>query len=270
MQSKPQTHKITNKTENIATLSPNQNKLGVMKVSKFLRPEPFVNKCRRCRISNACISAQIEKKKLKTLKQLRFASHKLNTGEILCQQGELHEHIYAVQSGSLKSYITHSNGRESVIGFHLPPDIFGWEGIDSQHLSTNIVALEQTNVCVIPLEQWERICAEIPELNSQLLRLISQKIRYHNKEALKTNTEERVANFLLQLMDFYQKVGYPSYLCKLPMSYQDIAHYLRITPETISRTFKHLQEKNAIRVSKSSKRKLYIKDMKLLKSIAGD
>lgn len=257
-----------NKTQDIAIVSPQQNDTTRVRPSNSLKPKRFTNKCKRCRISGLCISATIDKTKLKELNQLRFTSRTLNPGEILCHQGQLHHHLYAVRSGILKSYITQADGIEFVMGFHLPPDIFGWEGIDTEHLSTTIVALDHCNVCEIPLDQWEQLVGEIPEIGIQLLRLISQKIRFDNQKALKTTAEQRVANFLLQLSSFYRKLGYPDYLCQLPMTHQDIANYLRITPETISRTFRQLQQKEAIRLSKSSKRKLYIKDFEKLKNIA--
>ncbi len=268
MQIQPRSIKITNKTQNSVTFSPLQDGIDVMKASTLLKPRRFTNQGKSCRIANLCLSANIDKATLKELDQLRFTSRTLNPGEILCRQGQLQDHLYAVRSGMLKSYITQSEGREFVMGFHLPPDIFGWEGIDAEHLSTTIVALDHCNVCEIPLDHWEQLISEIPGLGVQLLRLVSQKIRFDNHRTIKTTVEQRVANFLLQLMTLYRKLGYPEYLCKLPMTHQDIANYLRIAPETISRSFRQLQQKGAIRLSKSSKRKLYIKDFEKLEKIA--
>jgi len=268
MQTKPESHKIMNKTQNIVTFSPHHDGLEEMKIPNILKPKQTTNKCRRCRISHLCITANIDKTKLKTLDQLHFTSHTLNPGDVLCQQGQLQNHLYAVRSGVLKSMLIKPDGKEFVMGFHLPPDIFGWEGINEKHLSTTIVALEHCNVCEIPLDQWEKLVGEIPGLGVQLLRMVSQKVRFDNYKVLKTTAEQRVANFLLQLTMFYRKLGYPEYLCKLPMTHQDIANYLRIAPETISRTFRQLQTKEVIRLSKSSKRKIYIKDFVKLKAIA--
>jgi len=267
MKTKSQTDKAIETTQEPVTISPDRSNMRVIKITNLLNPKRY-NKCDNCRISKLCIPAKIDEDKLKTLDQLHFISRTLNPGEILCHQGQLQDNLYALRSGILKSYVTQSDGREFVMGFHLPPDIFGWEGIDPEHLTTNIVALEHSNVCEIPLKRWEKLVSQIPELGTQILRLVSQKIRFENNKMLKTTAEQRVANFLLQLSAFYQRLDYPDYLCKLPMTHQDIANYLRIAPETISRTFRQLHKKEAIRLSKTSKRKLYIKDFEKLKAIA--
>ena len=268
MSMEPKKVETANKPEKFVTFSPQKDKFGVMKISNLLKPRKFINKCKRCRIANLCLPAKLNKSQLKTYDQLRFKSRTLIPGEILCHQGERQDHLYAIRSGVLKSFTTQSDGKDIVMAFHLPPDIFGWEGIDEEHRSTTIVALEYCNVCEIPLQQWEQLTIEIPGLSLQLLQLVSQKFHLDNQKMLKTLVEQRVANFLLRLMSFYRRLGYPHYLCKLPMSYRDIANYLRIAPETITRTFKLLQKKEIIRLSRSSKHKLYIKNFDRLRSVA--
>jgi len=259
--------KIIQTSQNIATLSPTRDDLSVIKVKNLLKPKR-TNFCAQCRVSKLCITADIDKTTLRKLDNLRFTSRTLSPGETLCQQGQLQNHLYAVRSGVLKSYVNQADGKEFVLGFYLPSEIFGLEGLDDEHLSTTIVALDHCNVCEIPLENWEQLVGQIPGLGIQLLRMVSQKIRFDNYKVLKTTVEQRVANFLLQLTNFYQKLGFPNYLCQLPMPHLDIANYLRIAPETISRTFRQLQKKEVIRVSKSSKRKIYITDFNQLKSLA--
>ena len=236
-----------------------------MHIKKIVRPHRTSNKCKHCRISHLCLPARLNKKRIKQLPQLNFKHCLLKPGQHLFRQGEKLDHLYAIRSGILKSYTIQEDGREYVMGFHLPPDLFGWEGIDSNQLSVSVVALDSSNVCQIPLTQLETLLREIPELEAQLLQLVSKRIKNDNLAQLRTSSEQRVASFILHLISHYTLLGYPYYFCKLLMTHQDIANYLRIAPETISRTFHTLQSKGLINLSKKT---IYVNDLKKLKEIA--
>ncbi len=221
-----------------------------MDVNKYLKGSRAVNKCRYCSLTNNCLPASINTKLLKHSQSLNFRARIIEPGEHLYRQGESLDCLYAIRSGILKSYTTLESGQEYVMGFHMPPDLFGWEGIQQQQLSVSVVALQSSNICEIPLAQLEEIVKEIPELELQLLKLVSQRINIDNIALLRTTSEQRVANFILQLVKKHSVLGYPNDSCKLAMTHQDIANYLRMAPETISRTLHKMQTKKLIRLSK--------------------
>lgn len=237
----------------------------IMPVKQVVDNRSFSNKCKYCRISSLCLPANIEKKTLKRISELKFNSRVLKPGEYLCRQGELSKNLYALRSGFLKSTITKADGEEYIMGFHSPPELFGWEGIDQSQKTLSIIALDHSNVCEIPLTKLSAVAAHIPEFEMQLLHLVSQRIRRDNLNLLRTSAEQRVASFLLQLSEQNSLLGYPFYLCRLKMTHQDIANYLRIAPETISRTFRNLQKKEIIKVIR---KKVFINDLNALKRVA--
>ena len=132
--------------------------------------------------------------------------------------------------------------------FHFPPELFGWEGIDDEQLSFSTVALDYTNVCEIPLDQLKLLVARHPAIQMQLFKLINRTIRNNNIAMLKLSAEQKVTTFILSLSKHFHSLGYPPYLCQLTMTHQDIANYLRIAPETISRILHGLQNKGLINV----------------------
>lgn len=223
------------------------------------------NKCKHCRIASLCIPAKLDKKTLKQLDHLEFKSRLLKPGEHLCHQGEHTDKLYAINSGLLKSYTTKKDGQEYVMGFHLPPDLFGWEGIDDKQLTVSVVAIEHSNICEIPIGRITDYIKEIPGLEKQLFHLVSRRIHKDNQALLRTSAEQRVSNFLLQLTANYTQLGFPYYMCKILMTHQDIANYLRIAPETISRIFKSLQNRGLIQVTRKA---IYLTDLDTLKQIA--
>ncbi len=223
----------------------------------IIKHKPHTNHCSQCRISHLCLPGKLNKKILQFSQDLAFTSKVLNPGDHLCHQGEKHEHLYLLRSGLLKSYYNQENGEEFVMYFHLPPELFGWEGIDQEQLSFSIVALDYSNVCEIPLKKLEQLMTIHPEVQTQLFSLINQTIRNKNTAMLKTTAEQKVSTFILLLSKHYKSLGYPYYHCQLSMTHQDIANYLRIAPETISRTLHHLQDRNLIKVYR---KKIYISD----------
>ena len=132
------------------------------------------------------------------------------------------------------------------MGFYLPPDLFGFEGIDETHRSMAITALDHSNICVIPTEKMFVLTQQTPALGTQLLKMVGQRIHQDNVALLRTTAQQRVATFLLQLTARYRgRLSFP-----LLMTHQDIANYLRITASTISRIFHEFEIKKIITISK--------------------
>ena len=215
-----------------------------------IKHKPHTNTCHECRIAHLCLPSKLSKQQLRTIEDLQFNSKILNPGDHLCHQGEKHEHLYLLRSGMLKSYFNKESGDEFVMQFHLPPDLFGWEGIDDEQLSFSIVALDYSNVCEVPLTQLKEINRKHPEIQTQIFKLINQTVRRNNITMLRTTAEQKVSTFILLLSKHYRTLGYPQYLCQLTMTHQDIANYLRIAPETISRVLHNLQHQGLIKVAR--------------------
>lgn len=208
------------------------------------------NHCSECRLAPICLPGSLDKSNNISLEKLEFHSRVLKPGEHLCHQGELLDHLFIVRSGLLKSYFDKEEGEEYVMGFYLPSELFGWEGIDPNQLSFSTVALDHSNVCEIPLEKLEALISRHPHLQKQLFQLINKRIRKNNISFLLNTAEQRVCHFIITLSRHFKMLGYPHDLCELTMTYQDIANYLRMKPETISRILHSLQDRNIITVGR--------------------
>lgn len=209
------------------------------------------NTCHSCTHASICLpSSRSRFNQPNLLDALQFSSRILKRGEHLCYQGQHSDSLYIVRAGILKSSFTKQNGEEFVIGFYLPPDLFGWEGIDESHRSVSITALDQCNICIIPTEKMFLLTQQMPTLGGQLLQMVSRRIQQDNTALLRTSAQQRVATFLLQLASRYQKMGFPKHSLQLVMTHQDIANYLHITPSTISRIFHELEHKKIIKIVK--------------------
>lgn len=209
------------------------------------------NTCYSCPHAGICLpSSRSRINPLNILDALEFSSRLLKRGEHLCYQGQHSDSLYIIRAGILKSSITKKNGEEFIMGFYLPPDLFGWEGIDEGQRSVSITALDQSNICIIPTEKMFVLTQQMPMLGNQLLQMVSRRIQQDNTALLRTSAQQRVATFLLQLASRYQQLGFPKHSLQLSMTHQDIANYLHITPYTISRIFHELEYKKMIQIEK--------------------
>lgn len=197
------------------------------------------NICQQCRHAAHCLPLD------KQLQALQFSARILKRGEYLHYQGQQSPHLYIIRAGSLKSYTIKSNGEEFVMGFYFPPDLFGWENINAHQQSISIVALEQSNICIIPTEKMFSLTQQIPTLGNQLLQMVSRRIQQDNIALLRTSAQQRIATFLLQL-----KMRYQHSCFQLMMTHQDIANYLRMTGSTISRILNEWEKKKIIQIEK--------------------
>ena len=115
------------------------------------------NLCANCQLNNFCITANLNQKNLRLTDDLSFNAKILSPGEHLIRQGEYLTHVYTVRSGCLKSYTVKENGDEYVMGFNFPAQLLGLDAFSKKKSLVSIVALEQSNICEIPILQFQKI-----------------------------------------------------------------------------------------------------------------
>jgi len=206
-------------------------------------------------LAELCLPRGLENQELKQLDDLINNRQVIHATDLLFKQGEPNHLIYAIRSGSLKTYTTTSDGEEQVLGFHLPGEIVGLAGLDESIHSCNALALETCSICELPLDGLEEICMSVPSLHKQLLRLISREISQDHKMLLllaKKNSDQKVATFLLSLSGRFKMRGLSRDEFNLSMSRKDIANYLGLAVETVSRILTKFSEEDVLEVTRRS------------------
>jgi CRP/FNR family transcriptional regulator len=192
----------------------------------------------------------------------------LKRGEHLFHVGTPFQAIYAVRSGSIRTYAPTEDGHEQVTGFHLPGELLGLEAIHLKHHPCAARAMETTSLCEIPFDRLEELCTRLPGLQHQLLTLMSKEI-LHDQSLLmllgKKSSEERLAALLLSLSGRYQQRGFSPTDFHLSMSRNDIGNYLGMAVETVSRIFSRFQEEKILVVQRKH---ICILDLPRLATIA--
>jgi CRP/FNR family transcriptional regulator, anaerobic regulatory protein len=174
-------------------------------------------------------------------------------GQVLYREGDKFQFIYAVRSGTFKSSLTLSDGREQVSGFHMAGELMGLDGVAQGKHASSATALEDTEICAIPYAHLNELATQNSNMQHVVSRMMSREIvREHSLMMLlgSMNAEERLAAFLLNLSQRLKTRGYSASEFHLRMSRAEIGSYLGMKLETVSRTFSAFQQQGLLEVDK--------------------
>lgn len=189
----------------------------------------------------------------------------LSSGEHLFRTGEAFDSIYAVRKGCVKTYHLDRGGQEHVTGFVLPGELLGLDAIDARHHPGNAVALVATEICRLKFAPLLRLSQSSGSLQRNLIALMSRAIGRNQGRAADASAEQKLAQFLLDLGERYRCRGQAADDLSLAMSRRDIAGYLRLVPETVSRLFRRFCDQGLLSVDR---RRVRIHDRQALEAIA--
>jgi CRP/FNR family transcriptional regulator len=170
---------------------------------------------------------------------------------MLFRSGDAFQSLYAVRTGFFKTCVTAEDGRDQVTGFQMAGELLGLDGISNDRHSVDAVALEDSQVCVIPYNDLETLSREFTNLQHQFHRIMSREIvRDHGVMLLlgSMRAEERLAAFLLNLTQRLQARGFSASSMILRMTREEIGSYLGLKLETVSRTFSKFQDEGLLEV----------------------
>lgn len=207
--------------------------------------------CHDCSVAQLCLPVSLNETEIGFLEGIIKRNRPLHKHEHLIRAGDPVQHVYALRSGALKTYLLNPDGVDQIIGFHLPSELIGLDALGAERYPSHCVALDTSMVCAIPLHQLEELAGQIPGLRSQLLHTLSRGI--HDEHEYRSHTresaEQRLASFLLNLSVRYSKRGLSASKFVLPMSRSDIGNYLGMTTETVSRLFTRFRDQCLIATS---------------------
>ncbi len=219
--------------------------------------------CRSCTLRDLCLPVGLAHEDVERLESIVHSRGPMDRGTHLFREGDRFEAIYAVRSGVLKTYHIDTDGREHVLGFHLPGELLGLDAIYPRENRCSAQTLDTSSVCVLPFNRLEELAQHVPGLQHQILRLMSKDLSVSSERATDHTAEEKLAGFLLGLS---LRTGGRAELT-LVMPRRDIASYLRLATETVSRLFARFQKKGLIKVRR---KRVELLDVQGLEDIGGN
>jgi CRP/FNR family transcriptional regulator len=221
--------------------------------------------CSTCAFSQACLDQGMDKRALMDLHVLVEHVGPFHAGEHVFREGDPFDAIAAVRAGTVKTYVVDRDGREHVLGFHLPGEVIGLDAIDGEHYPCNAVALDTVMLCRFSFPKIAVLAAQVPGLQRQLFRLLSRDIGRAALLAGDWSADQRLAAFLIGLSRRLAARGFSPNRFQLTMPRTDIANYLRLAPETVSRVLRRFQHEGLVHVDR---RELEVTDRRGLEALA--
>ena len=211
--------------------------------------------CSTCNLREVCIPCGFSERETERLDEMVYTRRPIKRGESVYRSGDKFQSIYAVRSGSFKTNQTLEDGREQVTGFLMAGELLGLDGIGPDVHGCSAVALEDSQVCVIPYSRIEQISHDVPGMQRQFHKLMSREIvREHGVMMLlgSMRAEERLAVFLLNLSQRFTARGYSAAEFNLRMTRDEIGSFLGLKLETVSRLFSRFHDESLINIRQKS------------------
>ena len=213
--------------------------------------EALRRSCTQCSLQTLCLPATVSHEDLLRIDAMVKKRRPVQRGELLYRQGAPMDSLYVARDGAFKTVAFSKEGGAQILGFHLPGELLGFDGLGSGQHQCDAEALGPSQVCEVPFDQLEHFAAEVPTLRRQLLRVIGRSMdrdQAHVEMLNRRHATERLALFLHSLSERYRALGRRPEQVDLPMSREDIGSYTGLAIETVSRTLGKLQDEGTIAV----------------------
>jgi CRP/FNR family transcriptional regulator, anaerobic regulatory protein len=207
--------------------------------------------CSSCNLRELCLPVGLSPAEMERVDDIVATRRKVKRGTPLFRNGDPFTSLFAIRTGFFKTCVTAADGRDQVTGFQMAGETIGLDGIVSDHHTCDAVALEDAEVCVMPFDRIGNLSREIGALQHHVHRIMSREIvREHGVMLLlgSMRAEERVAAFLLNLVQRLHARGFSRSELVLRMTREEIGSYLGLKLETVSRTFSKLADDGMIQV----------------------
>ena len=207
--------------------------------------------CSNCNLRELCMPMGLSESELNRIDDLVAVRRKIKRGTPLFRNGEKFTNLFAIRSGFFKTSIASEDGRDQVTGFQMAGEVMGLDGIVNDFHTCDAIALEDAEVCVMPFDRIEELSREVNALQRHVHKIMSREIVRENGVMLllgSMRAEERLAAFLLNLVQRLHARGFSKNELVLRMTRDEIGSYLGLKLETVSRTFSKFAEDDIIEV----------------------
>ena len=234
---------------------------AVTAIGPVAKQSKFEVTCSSCNMREMCLPGGMRAEDLRRMDNVVYARRRVKRGEALFAAGDEFKSVYSIRTGFFKSSLVDGEGREQVTGFFMGGELLGLDGIGAGRYNGAAIALEDSEVCVLPYSLIEEIAAETPALQRRLYAVLAREIvRDHGVMMLlgSMRAEERLATFLLNLSKRFTARGYSPSDFHLRMTREELGSYLGLKLETVSRLFSRFHDDGLIEVQQKHVRILDI------------
>ena len=234
-----------------------------MSSAPILNQETIKTRCTICKIRSYSFCRCLDEERLEKFSKISTEKNYTNKENIFIQNDPA-KHLFNITEGNVKIYQLLDDGRIQIIGFLYPGDFFGSYKNNKYNYSAESIG--DLKICVFDQKILEQYLDENPVLAKELLNQTSFELTVAQDRITvlgKLSAIERISTFLTNISEQRKRIGWQNNPISLPMTRQDIADYLGLTIETVSREFSNLKSSNLIKVISS--KQIYLPNIDALK-----
>lgn len=205
--------------------------------------------CKNCSLASLCFPVQLDVAELDALDQKIKRRKPIKRGEALFHINDKLGQLYVVRSGAFKAFVPYST-HQQITNFYLPGEIIGFDSVATKQHQTTSIALTDSFVCEVSYDDLTQFAAKHQSIQRQVMSMMSQEISSFKQACYHGDAAQKLLHFLHQLAERFQRRGLSATEFELPMSKQDIANYLGMANETVSRLFNKLQAQGDLSIDK--------------------
>ncbi|AEG00538.1 Crp/Fnr family transcriptional regulator [Methylomonas methanica] len=210
-------------------------------------------RCSECGKINRCLACALIGDQLRPTDSTPLQNLIQPKGHYIYNQGDEIKNLFFLKAGSVKNIYTNKRGDQQIINFYFPGEVIGLPQLQHSHHSSSAVTLEKSVICSFSLRFILANCEGNPHLLNTVLERFDAEIQHRHESLLAINHRsagKRLADFLLELIYRHDLSRNYPILLSLTMSRADIANYLGLAPETISRILSKYEKSGLILVNK--------------------
>ena len=223
--------------------------------------------CHECGVRRTAICGVLDDEQI--VEMGRMMTQKwVEPGQFVVLEGDPGDHAYTVTEGVIKVFKSLADGRTQITGFLLPGDFLGMPSRGRFMYSAETV--RRSRVCIFPRRPLQILFDSSPGLEKRLLDIVNDELTLAQDHMLllgRRRADERVACFLLEFTARFARVGWPVEPMSLPVERGDIADYLGLSLETVSRSFSRLKKAGVL--SLPNKSQVLVLDAQRLEELGG-
>lgn len=204
--------------------------------------------CSTCVFGQLCLPNGLDKAALRDLHCLIEHVGPFHAGDEIFRTGESFDAVYSVRAGVVKTQLCDERGREQILAFYTPGDLIGLDALHGERYPCNAVAVDTVMLCRFSFPAIATLSARLPDLQHTLFKVMARDLRTAQMQKGDFAAEERLSDFLLRWGERLARRGYSGQRFSLPMARGDIANYLSLAPETVSRTLRRMMDEQLLSV----------------------
>ncbi len=209
----------------------------------------YSNQCDSCLLRLSCFMARLSQNNESAKEQISRNTRNIQKGEFLFKAGHSAGEFYIVKVGAIQTLSLFPRGENTVLALHLPGDIVGATSLPYGRHAVSAKALVDSRVCELPWNQLTQLTPEGLGFALSISDLISREVEHGYERIITMSMKQpiaRVANFILSYARRMERLGLSQSAFVLPIGVSDLAKYLSLARETVSRQIGALKKYDII------------------------